>query len=74
MAIIAARIEASRDSSWRAFVAEHADVPAPTLLHRYYRPGTLQSDRARRIFVFHDVLAPDADLVAPRHAGSWPAL
>src|SRR3954447_26143677 len=48
--------------SWAEFAAANADVLRwkGGVLERYYRPGTLGSDLARRIFVL-----PDAAVAAP---------
>lgn len=52
---------------WDAFASRNADLLSwnPSILDRYYRPGTLRGDLARRTFV-----PPDAD---PRAALSWGA-
>lgn len=49
-------------ATWAAFAAAHADLLGwkPSILDRYYRSDTLWSDRARRVFVMPDRLAPDA--------------
>jgi hypothetical protein len=43
---------------WAAFAEQHADLLAwnPSILDRYYTPGTLWSERARRTFVMPDRL------------------
>ncbi len=38
-------------SDWPSFAAAHPDLFDRKLLLRYYRPSTLQSERARRIFI-----------------------
>ena len=45
---------------WPAFAERNADLLTwkPSALDRYYTAGTLLSDRARRIFVMPDRLAP----------------
>ena len=47
---------ADRELAWEAFAERHLDLLAwkPSILDRYYRPDTLQSDRARTVFVFPD--------------------
>jgi len=44
------------DLDWESFAACNADllVWKPSILDRYYRPETLASDRARRLFVLPD--------------------
>lgn len=51
--------EGDRSMSWEAFAAAHPDLLAwkPSLLDRFYTPGTLASGRARRVFVMPDRLA-----------------
>ena len=48
-----------RDLPWDAFADRHPDLVSskPPILDRYYQPGTLKSDRARRTFVLPDRLA-----------------
>lgn len=50
--------EGDRSMSWEAFAAAHPDLLAwkPSLLDRFYTPGTLASGRARRVFVMPDRL------------------
>jgi hypothetical protein len=50
------RLEADRDVDWDAFAETHAELFAwkPSILDRWYRPETLVSDRARRVFVMPD--------------------
>lgn len=45
-----------RTASWEEFAAGNADVLTwrPSVLDRLYRPETLQSDLARRVFVLPD--------------------
>ena len=45
---------------WGAFAAAHPDLLSwrPSVLDRYYEEATLRSDRARRVFVMPDRLAP----------------
>jgi hypothetical protein len=53
----------ARHHDWQAFAAENPDMleSGSTFLHRYYRPETLKSDLARRVFVLPDRgLAPVA--------------
>lgn len=44
------------DLDWESFAARNADllVWKPSILDRYYRPETIASDRARRLFVLPD--------------------
>jgi len=48
------------DADWDAFARLNADLLTwrPSVLDRYYRTETLASDRARRVFVMPDRLAP----------------
>jgi len=50
----------ARDLNWDQFASRHADLLAwnPSILDRYYRPETLASDRARRVFLLPDLLDP----------------
>lgn len=55
--LINERIErAGRGGSWEEFEAQNSDLfdRERPILERYYKPETLQSDLARRIFVFPD--------------------
>jgi hypothetical protein len=55
--LIHERLDAgSRALSWDAFAARHADLLAwrPSIIERYYRPETLASEEARRVFVAPD--------------------
>ncbi|HLM72171.1 MAG TPA: hypothetical protein VK459_05760 [Polyangiaceae bacterium] len=55
--LINERIErAGRGGSWEEFEAQNSDLfdRERPLLERYYKPETLRSDLARRIFVFPD--------------------
>jgi hypothetical protein len=49
-----------RDLAWSGFAEQNPDllVWRPSVLDRYYRPETLASDRARRVFVLPDRLEP----------------
>jgi hypothetical protein len=51
--------ESDPSMPWEAFAAAHPDLLAwkPSLLDRFYTPGTLASGRARRAFVMPDRLA-----------------
>jgi len=51
-------LDTDRGLDWPAFADRHPDLLTwrPSALDRYYRPETLQSDRARRTFVWPDVL------------------
>jgi len=44
------------DGAWEVFAAHHADLLAwkPSILQRHYSDELLQSDLARRVFVFPD--------------------
>src|SRR5690606_37179019 len=57
--LIAERLaEVGRTASWDAFAAESADLLArrPSVLDRYYRPETLESEAARLGFVPPDLV------------------
>ena len=59
MLLIKERLDGmSADGTWDQFAAAHPDllVWRPSVLARYYRAGTLASDRARRTFVMPDRL------------------
>lgn len=43
-----------RQRSWVEFERDEADLFARDFLHAYYRPETLASELARRVFVFPD--------------------
>ena len=60
--LINERLAASRELDWAGFAAAHPELLAwkPSLLEQLYRPGTLASDRARRVFVMPDRLAVEA--------------
>lgn len=60
--IVHERRAASPAATWDAFAAAHPDLLGwkPSILDRYYRSETLWSDRARRVFVMPDRLAPGA--------------
>jgi len=51
--------DADRHAPWTDFVAQNPDLLTwrPSVLDRYYRPDTLQSERARRSFLLPDRLA-----------------
>lgn len=57
--LIRDRIAHSSTDSWDSFARENSDLLTrnPSILDRYYRPETLQSDLARREFVFPDYRA-----------------
>jgi hypothetical protein len=44
--------------TWETFAAANPDLLTwkPSILHNYYTPATLQSDLAKRVFVFPDKL------------------
>jgi hypothetical protein len=51
--------DADRHAPWTDFVSQNPDLLTwrPSVLDRYYRPATLQSERARRSFLLPDRLA-----------------
>ena len=51
LVLIHERMADGPSSDWPTFAAAHQDLFDRKLLLRYYRPSTLQSDRARRIFI-----------------------
>ena len=58
MVLVQERLDAdgARDLSWDEFASRNADLLEwnPSILDRRYLPGTLSSERARRIFVLPD--------------------
>ena len=56
VALIHERMERQPSLDWEEFCRVHPDLLAwrPSILDRYYRPETLASDLARRVFVFPD--------------------
>jgi hypothetical protein len=58
--LIGERLAETPDAPFDAFAARHPDLLAwrPSILARYYRDETLASERARRVFVMPDRLAP----------------
>jgi hypothetical protein len=59
MLLINERLDTTgRDASWEVFASENGDLLSwrPSVLDRYYRAETLQSERARRTFVMPDRL------------------
>ncbi|MFY9826064.1 MAG: hypothetical protein WAM82_32150 [Thermoanaerobaculia bacterium] len=55
--LIRERMERSAaGGAWNEFAAAHPELLSwkPSILDRYYRPGTLGSDLARRVFVMPD--------------------
>ena len=48
------RISRSRTSDWESFAVANEDLFEKTYLERYYRPETLQSELARRVFLMPD--------------------
>jgi hypothetical protein len=57
MALVAERLDGeAADLSWDAFASRNADLLTwkPSILDRYYRSETLESERARRVFVLPD--------------------
>jgi hypothetical protein len=57
--VAAERLDGAADLSRDDFAARNANLLAwnPSILDRYYRPDTLASDRARRLFVLPDGVA-----------------
>ena len=57
--LIHERMHLAPQASFEEFVSANPDLFAwkPSILDRYYRPETLQSDRARRSFVMPDATA-----------------
>lgn len=43
---------------WEGFIATNPDLLDGRLLSRYYRPETLRSERARRVFVLEPLAGP----------------
>jgi len=62
--------QGGRRPSWAEFAADNADLLTwrPSILDRYYRPETLASDLARRVFVLPDRITEPP----PRGAGEAP--
>ena len=56
VALIHERMERRPPSDWEEFCRQNPDLLAwrPSILERYYRPQTLASELARRIFVLPD--------------------
>lgn len=56
VALIHERMERQPSLDWEEFCRAHPDLLAwrPSILDRYYRPETLASDLARRVFVLPD--------------------
>ena len=54
--LVAERIARGPGESWERFAADNQDLLTwkPSILDRYYAPGTLRSDLARRTFVMPD--------------------
>ena len=54
--LIAERLDAMRGQPWSAFAAAHPELLSwkPSILSQYYSDETLQSPRARRVFVMPD--------------------
>ncbi len=54
--LINERLSTTRELDWEGFAAAHPDLLTwkPSLLERYYRPETLATDHARRVFVMPD--------------------
>lgn len=59
--LINERLErAGRQRAWRAFERDHGELFTRELVHRCYRPETIASPLARRVFVFPDAAATDS--------------
>lgn len=58
--LINERLSLSRDLDWDGFAAAHPELLSwkPSLLDCLYRPDTLASERARRVFVMPDCVTP----------------
>ena len=48
------RIARSASADWETFAVANGDLFEKTFLERYYKPETLKSDLARRVFVMPD--------------------
>jgi hypothetical protein len=48
------RMNRGASGDWETFARANADLFEKTFLERYYRPETLQSEMARRVFVMPD--------------------
>lgn len=48
------RMSRSVTADWEAFAADNVDLFDKSFLNRYYRPETLQSELAKRVFVMPD--------------------
>ena len=55
LVLIHERMAAEAAFDWPVFAAAHPDLFDRKLLHRYYRPSTLQSERAKRIFILGEL-------------------
>ena len=62
--IISDRMSRKPELDWETFAAENEDLFArnPSILDLYYRPDTLASDRARKAFVFPDLIGTPASM------------
>lgn len=55
MALINERMQVAGDAGgWDAFARAHPDLLDARIIERYYRPETLESDLARRVFLLAD--------------------
>ncbi|MBS1808398.1 MAG: hypothetical protein JST84_09420 [Acidobacteria bacterium] len=56
MLLINQRIQSASEPGWEAFTMQNPDLLnwEKNVLHQFYRKETLQSDFARRVFVFPD--------------------
>lgn len=64
MALIAERLQDTPALPWPAFAERHSDLLSrtPSILARYYTDETLQSERAKSVFVLPDRnVLPDSD-------------
>lgn len=57
LVLIHERLAVGPTETWPDFAARHCELLDRRLLYRYYRPETLRSDRARRVFVLGEPAA-----------------
>jgi hypothetical protein len=65
LSLIAERMELAAASDFASLVRAHPELLDPKLLSRWYRPGRLGSDAARRTFLMPDPPAAAAAAPAP---------
>ncbi len=58
MILVNERIHRGQSDDWRSFREHNADLLAPnkSALNRYYKPGTLDTELARKIFLLPDAM------------------